>query len=114
MAHMFCPTCQAECCMKVGGTGGPRTFYLDTYGQIGYICRLCGTRGWGPGSSPGLICCYEPGDITVELDGNAWCAKRHDFVNLQESLAGFGDTQVDAVKDLRRQEHDAAMVRGEG
>ena len=106
---MFCPTCQADNCMKVGGVGGPRLFDMDMVGQIGYECRYCGTRGWGPGTSPGLICSYEPRDISLEMDGNAWCAKRSSFVNLQESLAGFGASRLEAAKDLLRQE--AAQVR---
>jgi hypothetical protein len=107
MSHMFCPTCQAECCMKVGASA-PVTFYLDMVGQIGYTCRFCGTRGWGPGTSPGLICCYEPGPIAVELDGNMWCAKRPaTFINLQESLAGFGTSRKNAVMELRRAEDQA-------
>lgn len=92
--------------MRVGGVGPPRSFCLDMVGQIGYECRYCGTRGWGPGSSPGLICSYEPGDITVELDGNAWFAKRTGFVDLQESVAGFGDTHLAAVKDLLNNERN--------
>lgn len=43
-------------------------------------------------------------DIKVFLDGTAWCANNDDFVNLQESDAGFGDTPDEAVKDLIRQE----------
>lgn len=103
---MFCPTCQAET-MRYGGCGPPMSFYLDMMGQMGYQCRYCGTRGWGPGSSPGLICSCESGDISVELDGNAWCAKRSGFINLQESTAGFGATRLDAVKELLRAEKGA-------
>lgn len=112
MCAMFCPTCQADNCMRVGGVGGPRSFYLDMCGQIGYECRYCGTRGWGPGSSPGLICSCEPGDIRVELDGNAWCAKRSNFINLQESLAGFGPTRLDAVRDLLAYEKQEPAEKG--
>lgn len=38
--------------------------------------------------------------IMVYADGNAWCAVPIDFVNLQESPAGFGDTMVDAIEQL--------------
>lgn len=39
--------------------------------------------------------------INVMLDGNAWCAYGPGFINLQESVAGFGDTPRDAVNDYR-------------
>lgn len=38
--------------------------------------------------------------ITLGKDGSAWCAKRLDFVNLQESPAGFGDSPVEAIAEL--------------
>jgi len=34
------------------------------------------------------------------MDGDAWCATLDGFVNLQESVAGFGKTPRDAVSDL--------------
>ena len=40
---------------------------------------------------------------TIEQDGNQWCAKRKDFINLQESPAGFGDTALEAMADLCHQ-----------
>lgn len=108
--HAFCPTCQAANCMRVGGVR-PRTFDLNMVGTIAYTCRFCGTAGWGPGTSPWLICSYEPGPIGVELDGNAWCATRREtFVNLQESLAGSGATRLEAVKALLAAERHAASV----
>lgn len=36
------------------------------------------------------------------MDGNAWCATKNDFVNLQESPAGFGPTALDALTDLAK------------
>lgn len=38
--------------------------------------------------------------INVILDGNAWCATGPEFVNLQESNAGFGATPREAVAEL--------------
>ena len=35
-------------------------------------------------------------------DGNQWCAAKGDFVNLQESIAGFGDTPFEAFVALCR------------
>lgn len=37
---------------------------------------------------------------TLTRDGNAWCATRYDFINLQESPAGFGDTCLEALASL--------------
>jgi hypothetical protein len=34
-------------------------------------------------------------------DGNAWCAVGPDFIDLQQSPAGFGATQAAAVGALR-------------
>jgi len=39
----------------------------------------------------------------LTLDGNAWCATRMDFSNLQESPAGFGDTKLEAMAELCRE-----------
>ena len=45
------------------------------------------------GYVPALACPGHGGPRTrVFRDGNAWCAVGPDFVNLQESPAGFGDT----------------------
>lgn len=37
------------------------------------------------------------------MDGNAWCATRNDFENLQESPAGFGDTAREALTALAKE-----------
>lgn len=39
----------------------------------------------------------------VRLDGNKWCATNPDFINLQESPAGFGDTPEEAIADLAKE-----------
>lgn len=36
----------------------------------------------------------------LSKDGNSWSATRNDFVNLQESPAGFGDTCLEAISQL--------------
>jgi len=38
--------------------------------------------------------------IRVFVDGNKWCAVFMDFINLQESPAGFGNSVAEAVGDL--------------
>ena len=40
--------------------------------------------------------------LKVYLDGDSWCATFADFVDLQESQAGFGDRAVDALADLAK------------
>ena len=42
--------------------------------------------------------------IIIEKDGNQWCAHREDFVNLQESIAGFGYTETQALAELLEEE----------
>lgn len=51
------------------------------------------TDGRYNGYVPGLACPAHGGPKSrVQRDGSAWCATFPDFVNLQESPAGFGDT----------------------
>ncbi|MDT8900927.1 hypothetical protein [Anaeroselena agilis] len=38
--------------------------------------------------------------LNLFQDGNSWCATRQDFINLQESPSGFGDTCLEAMADL--------------
>lgn len=40
--------------------------------------------------------------VEIEQDGNQWCAHRQDFINLQESPAGFGESKLLAMADLAR------------
>jgi hypothetical protein len=44
-------------------------------------------------------------DIIIGVDGNMYYAHRKDFVNLQESVAGFGATPERAVDDLKFNEN---------
>jgi len=39
----------------------------------------------------------------IYKDGNQWCATRKDFINLQESPAGFGDTALEAMAELAKE-----------
>jgi len=38
--------------------------------------------------------------VRTYLDGTDWVAVKHDFIDLQESIAGFGHTPGGAVADL--------------
>ena len=40
--------------------------------------------------------------IALTRDGNVWCSHRADFINLQESPAGFGDTCLEAMAELAK------------
>lgn len=48
--------------------------------------------------------------VTYKQDGNQVCAHLNDFVNLQESPAGFGDTEEEALADLRRNLNPAEIA----
>lgn len=39
---------------------------------------------------------------TLTRDGSAWMATRYDFINLQESPSGFGDTALEAFAELAK------------
>ena len=41
--------------------------------------------------------------VTIQRDGNAWCATPPWFENLQESPAGFGETKLEALAELCRE-----------
>lgn len=45
----------------------------------------------------------------IELDGNEWCATDSNFINLQESIAGFGKTPLEALKNLLDNGFDSAI-----
>lgn len=85
-------------------------------------CPICGTScfdyggGWrcnalyceksftNPASNVGKEPEWWNEPIKVFRDGVLWCAVYDDFINLQESPAGFGATPRDAVNDLKRVE----------
>lgn len=46
-------------------------------------------------------------------DGNQWCAVDDDFVNLHESIAGFGATEQEALEDFVRK-HTQGPVGEDG
>lgn len=102
-----------KCSVALFNGAGPAGFCdRDAYGQqytgslsqffgnnraplaMGYCCKIHGGAG--------------EEDIRVMRDGNAWMAFRPDFENLQESVAGFGDTQELALAELLKAEHAIA------
>lgn len=73
----------------------------STYGG-GWTCH----DDYCPHSANQFACSAGPApdwwetQVNVFRDGDAWCATLDGFVNLQESVAGFGKTPRDAVADL--------------
>jgi len=47
---------------------------------------------------------WENIDVVLGEDGNQCTCRRKDFINLQESCCGFGDTYQEAFFDLKNQE----------
>lgn len=92
--------------MYSGGMAPPG--WGDRSGEMSYECKTCKQWATGPGTSPGLICSYGPSPFDLFVDGNMWCATRPDFINLQESTAGFGPTRPEAIKDCIKNEIAAA------
>jgi hypothetical protein len=117
--------------MNENTTYEPRPGFRWTYGdRVGRDrdivrygpCPFCGTVcvsygfGWrcsadyclansnNPAPSVGPMPDWWNTGTKVFLDGNKWVGVRKDFVNLQESLAGFGDTPMAAIKDLKNKE----------
>lgn len=103
---------EGKCSVPMWSMGGPAGFCDQTaYGE-----RPAGTthRRWDgfewrddglySGYVPGLACPIHGGPkVRIFMDGDQWCAVRPDFVNLQESPAGFGSTREAAISGLTHQ-----------
>jgi hypothetical protein len=63
--------------------------YADDGGYAGYVPALACPMHGGP-------------KVRTFMDGNAWCAVRPDFIDLQASPAGFGATREQAIAELER------------
>ena len=72
----------------------------------GWRCNTeyCNKSASNPSPNVGVEPAWWNTDINVNKDGNAWCAFRDRFTNLQENIAGFGDTPNEAVKELIKNE----------
>jgi len=57
---------------------------------------------WGCNDSDALNYAQRLG-VLLEKDGAAWCATRSDFIDLQASPAGFGDTALEAMAALAKE-----------
>ncbi len=73
------------------------------------LCPYC-EQTWEPDKHGNNACCnkhcdeWETKNFKTFMDGNSWCATRHDFINLQESTAGFGPSSSEAIDDLLKNE----------
>lgn len=102
-----------KCSVPMWSGGGPAGFCdADAYGKReptswwrdAWTGELKPMDGRYSGYVPGLACPNHGGPRTrVFMDGNAWCAVHPDFINLQESPAGFGDTPEEARAALAKE-----------
>lgn len=87
--HVFlgpCPDC------------GAKTF--DYGGGWRCIKMYCTRSSTNSSPSVGNKPAWWDTNMNVKLDGDQWCAYRDDFINLQESISGWGSTPDKAVDDL--------------
>lgn len=76
------------------------TRYFRNYSSGGEFAEDGGYAGY----VPALACSVHGGPKSrVFKDGSAYCAVWPDFINLQESSAGFGDTPALARAELEKQ-----------
>ena len=54
---------------------------------------------WGCDDNDAKVYCERIG-VIAKMDGNMWCCHTEDFINLQESPCGFGETILDALIEL--------------
>jgi hypothetical protein len=78
---------------------GSRTF--DYGGGWRCLAMYCGRNASNPAPNVGPRPDWWEENIQVFKDGDAWCAVYDDFINLQESVAGFGNNPDDAVNNLK-------------
>ncbi len=77
---------------------GKRTY--DYGGNWRCLAQYCYYSANNPTPSVGKRPSWWGTGIQVKMDGDQWCATQADFINLQESPAGFGDSPKEAVDAL--------------
>ena len=96
---MWSGGCPSGFCDKPAYGDRLPTRYFRNYSSGGEIAEDGGYTGY----VPGLACPMHSGPKSrVFMDGNAYCAVLPDFINLQESPCGFGDTPAQARAELER------------
>ncbi|WP_140803788.1 hypothetical protein [Rhodanobacter glycinis] len=101
---------EGKCSVPMWSGGCPNGFCDNAaYGEPEFsqraINRVTGQTyrldGRYDGYVPGLACHAHGGPrVRTFMDGSAWCAVLPDFINLQESNAGFGETREAAIAQL--------------
>lgn len=79
---------------------GKRTF--DYGGGWRCVALYCENSANNPAPSVGKTPSWWGTGIQVRKDGDQWCAIQSDYINLQESPAGFGRTPQEAVNELEK------------
>lgn len=83
-----CPKCGATC--------------YDYGGGWRCMAMYCSNNTSNPAPNVGPRPEWWNTNVLVVKDGNAWCAHFNDFIDLQASVAAFGDTPQEAVDNLRK------------
>jgi hypothetical protein len=101
---------EGKCSVPMWSMGGPAGFCDEpAYGKPppskmyrnGWTGEMMRMDGRYNGYVPGLACYGHGGpEFRTFIDGNEWCAVRRDFINLQESRAGFGASREAAIVAL--------------
>lgn len=69
------------------------------------ICALCVSETQRLNKLANQL--VKSGSVNFSIDGNMMCCTRPNFINLQESIAGFGASNHEAAVDLLVNERDA-------
>jgi len=81
-----------DCCIP-GFTSGQ----CDGWGRARTRVKVLIEKYAAPALPAEAVCFYK--------DGDSWCCVHGDFINLQESPAGFGDTFETALINLKEMEN---------
>lgn len=85
-----CPKCGTAC--------------FDYGGGWRCMAMYCSNNASNPASNFGPLPEWWNTNILVKKDGDAWCAHYDDFIDLQESVSGFGNTPQMAIDQLKQLE----------
>jgi hypothetical protein len=83
-----CPTC-GHITSTYGGSFSCHNDFCSNSARNYAVSAEAKPEWWGDGTQ-------------VFMDGDTWCAVNRDFINLQESPAGFGCSPKEAVIELRK------------